>query len=188
MWQLWLLAAAGLAWPAAGARSCDPHAVTPAFPGGVTFDNCLVMQEAGATAGPAVRVFWRVEAKDGTVLFGVHTDAVLGDLGYVGLGFSFNGGMRGADMTLASVTDGGAFTLQSYWSDDYVAPRPSAGAQRVLKPLGYASSANGSSWAFRRPIAGWSGNDGNSISLLRSGGDYLIWCARANLGLFAAAC
>ena len=174
MWQLLLITAACLVRPAAGARACDPHAVTSAFPGAVTFDHCLVLQEPGATAGPAIRVLWRVEAEE--VLFGVHTDAVLGSIyGYFGLGFSFSGGMRGADMTLASVTNGGAFALQSYWSSDYTTPTPSGGAQQVLRPLGYATSPNGSYWAFRRPVAGWSGDDETSVPLLRAGGDHIIW-------------
>jgi Copper type II ascorbate-dependent monooxygenase, N-terminal domain/DOMON domain/Copper type II ascorbate-dependent monooxygenase, C-terminal domain len=175
---LWLFAACAFIGAAYGdSRTCDAGSLQP-LPG-LSFNKCVVLQAPGATAGPALRMAWKIVGD--AVQFAMHTDAGLSTFGYVALGFSYNGGMRGAEMIIASVDPAGEFVLESRWSNEFVEPQPSGAP---LQPLGYVSTANSSMWAFRRPVAAWSGDESNSIALLRSGGDHLIWAFGSSPGDF----
>ena len=91
----WLAAAAcALLLPAtvsAGfAPTCDPETVQPALPG-IHFERCALLRGRSIADGtPALRMLWRVNG-DGTVTVGLHIDAALDKLGYVGVGAGWNG-------------------------------------------------------------------------------------------------
>ena len=93
--RAWLAAAAcALALPAAVsagfAPTCDPTAVQPALPG-IHFERCALLRGRSiADDTPALRMLWRVNG-DGTATIGVHVDAALDSLGYVGVGAGWNG-------------------------------------------------------------------------------------------------
>jgi hypothetical protein len=173
-----LLAAAASrgASAASFASPCDVSAIRPALPS-ARFAHCALLRPRGGAddATPAVRLLWRVDDNSGNVTLGVNVDAPLNTLGYVGIGASWNGGMKGAELWVASLSEAGAFSLRSFWSNDYV--RPTARASDDASLLGWASVAReGTTWAFTR-AATPRANDGGaaSVPLLRTGGDIMLW-------------
>ena len=93
--RAWLAAAAcALLLPAAVsagfAPTCDPVAVQPTLPG-IRFERCALLRGRSIADGtPALRMLWRVNG-DGTVTMGLHIDAAIDKLGYVGVGAGWNG-------------------------------------------------------------------------------------------------
>jgi hypothetical protein len=183
-----LLGAARTASAANFASHCDVSAIRPALPS-ARFEHCALLR-ARATPGasgddtPAVRLLWRVDRSAGSITLGVHIDAPLEALGYFGIGSSWNGGMKGAEMWVAQLADGGAFSLRSFWSDDYV--RPTACAAADVSVLGWSSVAGqGTTWAFTRPLSAGADDGGAaSVPLLREGGDIMLWALGREPGEF----
>jgi hypothetical protein len=95
---------AGAASGANLAAACDAS-VRPALPG-VAFQHCAVLRARSGDT-PEVRLLWRLHDENATI--GVHVDMPLAEIGFVGVGASWNGGMKGAEMWIARVVDG-AFT------------------------------------------------------------------------------
>jgi hypothetical protein len=178
----WLraLSALLLASLAAASQRCDPAQISPPMPSGVSLDQCVLLH-AGDASTPALRLLWRVSGS--SVSFGVNIAAPLSDLGYVALGSSYNGGMKGAELWVARLDGDGRFQLEAFWSRDYVKPGHSSRASKSLTLLGWQSTAQGASWAFTRPVAAW-GSEMDSIPLLRAGGDNMIWAIGSSPGDF----
>jgi hypothetical protein len=160
------------------AAPCDPASVQPAPPGGC-FDRCAVLRER-AGGLPALRLLWRV--RDGNITLGVHVDTPLEQLGYVGVGASWNGGMKGAELWVAQMVEG-EFSLGALWSEDYV--RPSTDAQVAVTLLGWTSVAGeGAAWAFTRRTAVGDAPAMRSMPLAQPLGDIIIWAMGTEPGEF----
>jgi len=102
-------------------------------------------------------------------------------LGYVGLGASWNGGMKGAELWVAQLVDGD-FSLNAFWSEDYKRPQPSAASQAALSLLGWTSTPGGSVWAFTRPAA--AADADRSMALGAPMGDIMLWALGTEPGEF----
>ena len=193
-----LLLAARACAAASPAPSCEVAALVPQLPA-ARFDRCALLRApAAGTApsgdgdpSPAIRLLWRTpKPGDALLTLGVHVDAPLETLGYVGVGPSWNGGMRGAELWIASLVSGGDLSLRSYWSDDYVQPSR-AGAPLVL--LAWESAlGGGTAWAFTRSANGTAiaspsaaDADFSHIPLLRVGGDTFLFAVGVEPGEFS---
>ena len=92
------------------------------FPSQFTWDECAARSKGDF----AVTICLAVASGQYTVGFSAQNVSATRPLTWVGVGVSVSGGMKGADMMIATRTDEGAIEVGDYWSEGYFAPTKDA--------------------------------------------------------------